>query len=79
MKQPDFSQFPILSTQRFTLRFLSLEDTAAIYQLRSEPKVAHLTGRKPVISMDEASADIEKIDGLIRLKILKSYPTINTI
>lgn len=65
MKQPDFSQFPILSTQRFTLRPLSLEDTPVIYQLRSDPKVAHLTGREAIVRMDEATAYIKKIDGMI--------------
>lgn len=65
MKRPDFSEFPTLSTSRFTLRKLSLNDAEVIYQLRSIEEVAVLTGRKPCASLDEATAYLKKIENLI--------------
>ncbi|WP_316812546.1 GNAT family N-acetyltransferase [Pedobacter heparinus] len=65
MNQPDYSTFPTLTTQRLLLRRLSLADTPVIYELRSDPEVAVLTGKKPFTSLDEATAYINKIDNLI--------------
>jgi ribosomal-protein-alanine N-acetyltransferase len=65
MKQPDFSIFPVLETDRLVLRRLSLNDAEEIYQLRSDIEVAALTGRAPSASISEAIAYIDKIDKLI--------------
>jgi ribosomal-protein-alanine N-acetyltransferase len=65
MKQPDFSIFPALETERLALRRLSLDDAEEILELRSDAKVAVLTGKAPFVSIDEAFAYINKIDNLI--------------
>ncbi|NRF37635.1 GNAT family N-acetyltransferase [Pedobacter foliorum] len=65
MRQPDFSVFPALTTSRFVLRKLSLDDAAVIYQLRSDIEVARLTGKKPFTSLDEAFTYINRIENLI--------------
>jgi ribosomal-protein-alanine N-acetyltransferase len=65
MHQPNFSSFPILATDRLVLRRLSLNDAEEIYQLRSDVKVAALTGREPCSGIGEAIAYIDKINNLI--------------
>lgn len=65
MKQLDFSTFPVLETSRLILRRLLLQDAPEIYQLRSDVKVAALTGKAPFLHIDEAIAYINKIDNLI--------------
>jgi len=65
MKPFDFSTFPILKTERFTLRRLLPTDAAVIYELRSDEEVAILTGKAPYRSLDEAVAYINKIDNLV--------------
>lgn len=65
MRQPDFSNFPVLETNRFILRRLSLNDAEEIYQLRSNAEVAALTGKAPFEGVGEAIAYIDKIDNLI--------------
>lgn len=68
MEQPTFSAFPNLTTARFILRKLSLDDAPAIYQLRADIEVARLTGRPPCTSIDEAITYIKKITNLIENK-----------
>lgn len=68
MKQPEFSEFPILTTDRFILRKLLLSDAPVIYKLRSDDEVARLTGKKPYTSLDEATSYIKKIDQMINHK-----------
>jgi ribosomal-protein-alanine N-acetyltransferase len=65
MKQSDFSIFPNLETERLALRRLSLDDAEEIFELRSDAKVASLTGKAPFVSIDEAVAYINMIDRLI--------------
>ncbi|MGU3376546.1 GNAT family N-acetyltransferase [Chryseobacterium sp. M5A1_1a] len=65
MQQPNFSNFPILETDRLVLRRLSLNDAQKIYQLRSDVEVAALIGRAPCADIDEAIAYIGNIDRLI--------------
>ncbi|RAJ11123.1 ribosomal-protein-alanine N-acetyltransferase [Chitinophaga skermanii] len=65
MRQPGFSNFPVLETGRLILRRLSLNDAEGIYQLRSNAEVAALTGKAPFVGIDEAIAYIDKIDHLI--------------
>ncbi len=65
MKQPNFSNFPVLETNKLVLRRLLLNDAKEIYQLRSDIEVAALTGRTACASIDEAIAYIDKIDNMI--------------
>ncbi|QIL40447.1 GNAT family N-acetyltransferase [Pedobacter sp. HDW13] len=65
MKPFDFSTFPIVETDRFTLRRLLLTDAAEIYELRSDVEVAVLTGKAPYQSLNDATAYINKIDNLV--------------
>lgn len=62
----DFATFPELETIRLTLRKLSIEDAQAIYELRSNPEVAKLTGKEPFRSIDDALAYIYSIEKLIK-------------
>ena len=62
----DFSTFPELETARLILRKLSIEDAQAIYELRSDPEVAKLTGKEPFRSIDDAVTYINKIEKLIK-------------
>ena len=61
----DFTTFPYLETERLLLRPLTLKDAPAIYELRSDPDIARLTGRVPAKHIDEAVAFINKIKNLI--------------
>ena len=65
MHQPDFSNFPILETDRLILHRLSLTDAEEIYQLRSNVEVAALTGKAPFTGIGEAVVYIDRIDDLI--------------
>jgi ribosomal-protein-alanine N-acetyltransferase len=65
MKAPDFLVFPLLETERLSLRKLSLNDAPEIYRLRSDLEVAALTGIVPALSIDDAIAHINKIEKLI--------------
>lgn len=56
MLQPDFSNFPLLETNRLILRRLSLDDAEEIYHLRSNAEVAALTGKAPFVGVGEAIA-----------------------
>jgi len=62
----EFSTFPELETERLTLRKLSIADAPAIYELRSDPEVAKLTGKEPFRSNEDAIAYIYKIEKLIK-------------
>ncbi|WP_432713610.1 GNAT family N-acetyltransferase, partial [Pedobacter sp.] len=60
----EFLTFPTLETTRLSLRKLSFPDAQAIYELRSDPEVARLTGKEPFRSIDDAIEYIQKIDRL---------------
>ncbi|MBW4891618.1 GNAT family N-acetyltransferase [Mucilaginibacter sp. HMF5004] len=57
----NFSPFPVLKTNRVTLRELVFDDAQQIMLLRSDPQVNKFLGRVPAITMDDAYAFIEKI------------------
>lgn len=57
----NFSPFPHLSTARFSLRPLELEDELEIFALRSYPEVNRYLDRKPAASLDDAREFIAKI------------------
>ena len=65
MKQPDFSIFPVLESERLTLRKLLPDDADEIFQLRSDIKIAALTGRVPSASLDDAISFIHKIEKFV--------------
>lgn len=60
----DFSIFPAIETERFTLRELAIDDAQAIYELRSNPEVARLTGKEPFKNIHYAVSYIHKIEML---------------
>ncbi len=63
---PNFTPFPVLSTERLLLRKLVPEDVHAVFFLRSDERVMKYIDKEPVKTLDEAMAFIEKIDGLIQ-------------
>ncbi len=65
MKDPDFSEFPILTTAGLILRKVSLGDAQVIHQLRSDIEVVRLIGKKPFTTLDEAITYIKRIESLV--------------
>ena len=65
MKYLDFSIFPVIKTSRLVLRELSVQDALQIHALRSDPKIAAMTGRTPSTGIEDAMAHIYKIGKLI--------------
>lgn len=53
--------FPILTTERLTLRQLSKSDAVEILQLRSDPEINKFLDRKPSKTMEDASNFIKSI------------------
>jgi len=49
-----FQTFPVLVTERLTLRKLSKNDAAAILQLRSDPEINKFLDRKPSQTLEDA-------------------------
>jgi ribosomal-protein-alanine N-acetyltransferase len=62
MLLPDFSPFPILSTERLHLRRMSLEDKNEVFFLRSDKEMLQFLDRDPAKSIDEATDWIRMID-----------------
>lgn len=65
MKNLDFSIFPVIKTSRLVLRELSAQDALQIHALRSDPKIAAMTGRTPSTGIEDAMAHIYKIGKLV--------------
>ncbi|MEJ2904766.1 GNAT family N-acetyltransferase [Pedobacter panaciterrae] len=65
MKNLDFSIFPVIKTSRLLLRELAAQDALQIHMLRSDPKIAAMTGRTPSTGIEDAMAHIYKIGKLI--------------
>ena len=62
----DFTTFPVLETERLTLRALNLEDTKAIFGLRANKEVnQYILQREPLKNLSEARAFIDEIANLI--------------
>ncbi|MBL0341171.1 MAG: GNAT family N-acetyltransferase [Bacteroidetes bacterium] len=57
----NFQNFPHLSTKRLTLRPVLKTDCNEIFRLRSHPEVMRYIAKKPVETMEEAVAFIERI------------------
>lgn len=65
MQQPDFTNFPILVTERLILRKLADTDVAEVHRLRSNPEVNKLVGRAGSATVTDTIAFINKIESLI--------------
>ncbi len=61
MRQPNFSPFPTLTTQRLTLRKLKYEDEKEIYELRTNEEVNQFLDRERAKSIEDARKFINKI------------------
>jgi ribosomal-protein-alanine N-acetyltransferase len=54
-----FAAFPVLETERCVLRAATSKDTAAIFEIMSDPRVTRYFGRQPMASLDEAAERIQ--------------------
>ncbi|MBS1511785.1 MAG: GNAT family N-acetyltransferase [Bacteroidetes bacterium] len=66
MMKYNFTPFPILITERLTLRQLSNNDQQSIFDLRSDPEVNKYLDRKVPASVEEALAFINKVNENIK-------------
>ncbi len=60
------SSFPILVTDRVTLRQLHSDDDAAIFALRSDPKINEYLDRQPCNNIEDAIHFIHKVNENIK-------------
>ena len=66
MLNPNFSQFPILSTGRFVLREINVADASLIHKLRSDQETNALINRENSKSIEDALLFIDRIKSNIR-------------
>lgn len=66
MLKRDFSIFPVLSTERLTLRSIADEDLELIHELRSDPVVNVLVGRDQNPTLESTKNFISKIEQLVQ-------------
>src|SRR5688572_3190134 len=57
----NFSPFPVLSTERFTLRPLRVEDDKELFILRTDKKINEFIDRVPPSSLEDVRGFINKI------------------
>ena len=62
MLQKNFTPFPVLITQRLTLRQLSESDQHEIWALRSDVQINKYLGRKPTKTLEEATTFINQVN-----------------
>jgi len=60
----DFTPFPVLETERLTLRALNLNDAKAIFGLRTNKEVNEFIDRRTPRNLSEARAFIDRISKL---------------
>ena len=60
----NFTPFPVLETERLTLRALNLDDAKAIFGLRTNKEVNEFIDRKTLNNLSEARAFIDRISNL---------------
>jgi ribosomal-protein-alanine N-acetyltransferase len=60
----DFTPFPVLETERLTLRALNLDDAKAVFGLRTNKEVNEFIDRKTPNNLSEARAFIDRISTL---------------
>ena len=69
MVNKSFTPFPILTTERLTLRQLSTDDGQSIFALRSDPEINKYLDRQPSKTMEDAISFIKKINDNIEKNI----------
>lgn len=62
----DFSDFPILKTERLILRPMIPSDAPALFKLRTDPVINRYIDRLPTAELEDVLRFIEKIDKGIR-------------
>jgi len=62
MVDRNFTPFPILTTERLTLRQLSIDDAQNIFALRSDSEINKYLDREPSRTIDDAINFIKKIN-----------------
>lgn len=65
MERKFYNAFPVLKTERLTLRRLRIEDAPEIFTLRSDSEINKYLGRQPSNSIDDAKSFIQKINASI--------------
>jgi ribosomal-protein-alanine N-acetyltransferase len=66
MANRNFTTFPILTTERLTLRQLSIDDQQDIFALRSDPKINKYLDREPSKTIEDAVNFINKVNDNIQ-------------
>ncbi len=61
MNERSITPFPILNTERLTLRQLSIADAPSIFELRSDSEINKYLDRAPSKTIDDAVGFIQKI------------------
>ena len=56
-----FAAFPVLETERFTLREITLDDAADTFRIMGDPRVTRYFGASAMTSIDEAVARVNAI------------------
>ena len=59
------SPFPVLTTERLTLRQLSMDDQQDVLALRADPEINKYLGRQPARTMEDAINFINKVNEYI--------------
>jgi len=62
----NFTSFPILTTERLTIRQLSIDDKQNIFDLRSDTEINKYLNRTPTKTIDDALNFIENINDSIK-------------
>lgn len=65
----DFDPFPVLETERLTLREISLDDAPEKFELRSNPAVMQYIPRPIAVNMDDAIQNIQNIQEVLKSKL----------
>ena len=66
MVNRNFSPFPVLTTERLTLRQLSIDDQQDIFALRSDTEINKYLDREPSKTIEDAINFIGKINDNIQ-------------
>jgi len=69
MTNPNSATFPILKTERLTLRELSIDDRQDIFALRSDPVINKYLDRQPCKTTEDAINFINKVNENIEKSI----------
>ncbi|MEZ4738629.1 MAG: GNAT family N-acetyltransferase [Flavobacteriales bacterium] len=81
MLDPQFTPFPVLTTERLLLRAVTVDDAAAIFRIRSDQRVMRYIGKEPTTSIEDALKLIATIqldleaNNAITWAITKKAPT----